>query len=245
VLGAAGLAALTATTGFSFAAYPGKANAASRFIWPFPATMRTDGYGARPPLLANGVWTPGWHDGQDFGAGAAGVLGTPVIAAGAGKVVQTFDASNRYWGNRVDIDHGDGLVTIYRHMNVRLANVGNVIAQGQQIGTTGRTGAATGVHLHFQTEFQGLPMDPDSFFTRFNNSVPKPPTAGVEDDMFKIINTAGGDSGVYLIGIRGKRVQIGSGYHIDLLRRVQRQDEYGMTLAEMEIVKNYLDSANS
>jgi murein DD-endopeptidase MepM/ murein hydrolase activator NlpD len=176
----------------------------------------------------------------------ANVRGTPVIAAGAGKVVRTFDRSNPNWGNRVDIDHGDGLVTIYRHMDARTVNTGNIIAQGQQIGTTGNTGAAAGVHLHFQTEFQGQAMDPDLFFQRFNTSVPKPPTTNIEDDMFKIINTAGGDTGIWIVGVSGRRLQIQGSYDLELLRRFQRQDEFGMLIAEMQLIEErYLRPLNA
>lgn len=210
--------------------------------------MRSSGYGKRDPIItSNGTKTPGFHTGQDFGYGSAGVRGTPVIAAGSGRVIRTYNASDPNWGNRVDVDHGDNLVTIYRHMNVRLANVGDVIAQGQQIGTTGDTGAAAGVHLHFQTEYQGQHMQPDLFFDRFNSVVVKPPvtTAG-DDDMFKIINTAGGDKGIHIIGISGRRMEVQGAHDLDLLQRFQRQDQFGMLLSEMTLIEErYLRPLNS
>ena len=78
--------------------------------------------------------------------------------------VEGFDTV-RSAGNRVTVDHGDGVVTKYYH----LANgsipvqVGDSVAAGQVIGQMGSTGYSTGAHLHFQLEIYGEPVDPLPF----------------------------------------------------------------------------------
>ena len=78
--------------------------------------------------------------------------------------VEGFDTV-RSAGNRVTIDHGDGVVTKYYH----LANgsipvqVGDSVTAGQVIGQMGSTGYSTGAHLHFQLEIYGEPVDPQPF----------------------------------------------------------------------------------
>jgi murein DD-endopeptidase MepM/ murein hydrolase activator NlpD len=83
------------------------------------------------------------HTGLDY----AGNTGTPIKAAAAGKVI----ISDEFFfnGNAVFIDHGQGLISVYIHMNERLVNPGQIIKQGDVIGTIGQTGRATGPHLHF------------------------------------------------------------------------------------------------
>lgn len=84
--------------------------------------------------------------------------------------VEGFDTV-RSAGNRVTIDHGDGVITKYYH----LANgsipvqVGDSVAAGQVIGQMGSTGYSTGAHLHFQLEIYGEPVDPMPFLTGEND----------------------------------------------------------------------------
>src|SRR5690606_19643166 len=83
------------------------------------------------------------HDGVDFGA----ACGAPVKAAKSGTVVavEYHHAS----GNRVKIDHGNGVVTGYYHLQGFNTSVGATVAQGDTIGYVGSTGRSTGCHLHF------------------------------------------------------------------------------------------------
>lgn len=100
----------------------------------------TSGYGGRVhPVLG---YFKG-HDGVDFGA----ACGAPVKAAKAGKVVavEYHHAS----GNRVKIDHGNGVVTGYYHLQGFNTSVGATVQQGDTIGYVGSTGRSTGCHLHF------------------------------------------------------------------------------------------------
>ncbi|ATG51682.1 metalloendopeptidase [Brachybacterium vulturis] len=100
----------------------------------------TSGFGGRMhPVLG---YFKG-HDGVDFGASC----GTPVAAARAGTViaVEYHHAS----GNRVKIDHGNGVVTGYYHLQGFNTLVGATVAAGETIGYVGSTGRSTGCHLHF------------------------------------------------------------------------------------------------
>jgi len=95
-----------------------------------------------------------FHKGVDITATA----GTPVKAAGAGKVA--FSGWAEGYGNLVTIDHGDGSVTRYGHNGANLVQAGDAVAAGQEIARVGSTGRATGAHLHFEIERYGETVDP-------------------------------------------------------------------------------------
>lgn len=80
--------------------------------------------------------------------------GSPIYAANNGNVVE----SGQRWpdGKYILIDHNNGFFTIYAHLNSNYTSVGQTVAMGEKIGTMGRTGFATGVHLHFGT-YRGYP----------------------------------------------------------------------------------------
>lgn len=90
--------------------------------------------------------------------------GSPIFAAGSGTVVASQNKGSL--GNHVTIDHGNGYYTLYAHLHSRNVQVGQTVQKGQQIGTMGHTGFATGTHLHFGLYKNGLPyrdgipMDP-------------------------------------------------------------------------------------
>jgi len=111
------------------------------------------------------------HDGIDVW----GKIGTPILAAAPGRVTASFYEPK--YGNRVEIDHGtdvDGkqVKTVYKHLKVRIAEKGDVVARGQQVGTMGATGAlGMMVHLHFEvlrSTGQGnmIAHDPQLFWTQ-------------------------------------------------------------------------------
>lgn len=97
------------------------------------------------------------HTGMDFEATA----GTPIVAA-AGGVVVTQRLHPEY-GNMVEIDHGNGLVTRYAHASKVFVKQGDVVKRGQPIAAVGTTGRSTGPHLHFEVLVQGVPQDPHKF----------------------------------------------------------------------------------
>lgn len=97
------------------------------------------------------------HEGVDFVA----PVGTPILAA-AGGVVVTSEYHPEY-GNMIEIDHGDNLVTRYAHASKRLVEVGAIVLRGQKIGEVGNTGRSTGPHLHFEVRRNGVALNPARF----------------------------------------------------------------------------------
>lgn len=81
--------------------------------------------------------------------------GSPIYAAGSGTVVASLNRGSL--GNYVTINHGNGYYTLYGHMHSRLVTEGQTVEKGQQIGTMGHTGFATGTHLHFGLYRNGMP----------------------------------------------------------------------------------------
>ncbi len=94
------------------------------------------------------------HRGTDYAA----PTGTPVYAAGDGKVIKS--AYSRANGNYVFIQHGNQFETKYLHLNKRKVAVGQKVTQGQVIGTVGSTGLATGPHLHYEFLMNGVHKNP-------------------------------------------------------------------------------------
>jgi murein DD-endopeptidase MepM/ murein hydrolase activator NlpD len=98
-----------------------------------------------------------YHEGMDFMA----ELGTPAHAAAGGMVI--FSDFHPQYGNMVDIDHGNGLVSRYAHLSKRLVKNGDVVLSGGTIGAVGTTGRSTGPHLHFEVRQNGAPLNPVRF----------------------------------------------------------------------------------
>ncbi|EWS82991.1 M23 family metallopeptidase [Brachybacterium phenoliresistens] len=135
--------------------YEASAGSSSGYIKPVDAPI-TSGYGVRiHPVLG---YRKG-HEGTDFGA----ACGTPVHAAQAGTVVAVeYNSSS---GNRVKVDHGDGIITGYYHLQDFAVSEGDVIAQGDVVGSVGSTGRSTGCHLHFaKMDASGTYSNPMTLF---------------------------------------------------------------------------------
>lgn len=94
------------------------------------------------------------HRGVDYAA----KTGTPVVAAGNGKV--THSTYNKYNGHYVFIQHGNGIVTKYLHFSKRAVKKGQRVKQGQLIGKVGATGLAAGPHLHYEFLLNGVHRNP-------------------------------------------------------------------------------------
>jgi murein DD-endopeptidase MepM/ murein hydrolase activator NlpD len=97
------------------------------------------------------------HTGLDFPAD----IGTPVAAAAGGVVID----SERHpaYGNLIELDHGNGLVTRYAHNSKVMVKVGDIVKRGQVISEVGTTGRSTGPHLHFEVLVDSVPQDPAKF----------------------------------------------------------------------------------
>lgn len=111
----------------------------------------TSGFGQRVDPLDGTTRT---HSGIDFGAPE----GTPVHAAAAG-VVRSAGPRGGY-GNAVEIDHGNGLTTLYGHNSQLTVSPGQRVEAGQVISHVGMTGRATGPHLHFEVRVDDRPQNP-------------------------------------------------------------------------------------
>jgi murein DD-endopeptidase MepM/ murein hydrolase activator NlpD len=105
------------------------------------------------------------HTGLDFPTD----VGTPVHAA-AGGVVRLSEYHPEY-GNLIELDHGNGLVTRYAHNSKVLVKVGDLIRRGQVISEVGTTGRSTGPHLHFEVLVDEVPQDPAKFLAGGGDAV--------------------------------------------------------------------------
>lgn len=105
------------------------------------------------------------HQGVDVAAAE----GTKVKASGDG-VVTLSGGDFFYSGNMIVIDHGYNLSTIYAHMKSTDVKIGDTVKKGQVIGTVGKTGRATGAHLHWGASLNGTRFDPKSLLHMNNNN---------------------------------------------------------------------------
>lgn len=97
------------------------------------------------------------HEGLDFPAAA----GTPIYSAAGGVVV--VQQAHPTYGNMVEIDHGNELLTRYAHASQVFVKSGDVVKRGQKIAEVGTTGRSTGPHLHFEVRIRGVAQDPQKF----------------------------------------------------------------------------------
>lgn len=123
------------------------------FAHPCPSGYLTSGFGYRD-------FDNSFHKGVDFGTGGAAV---PTYAAADGRVLMAGWSNSA--GNWVVIQHSGGLVTKYMHHSALSVSTGQYVSKGQQLGLTGNTGNSAGVHLHFQVELNGKPVDPFNYLS--------------------------------------------------------------------------------
>lgn len=89
-----------------------------------------------------------------YGVDIAAPIGTPIFAPSGGVVLQAGPASG--FGQAVYVQHDDGSITLYGHVNQFFVSAGQVVSAGQQIAEVGNKGQSTGPHLHFEVHEGGL-----------------------------------------------------------------------------------------
>ena len=95
------------------------------------------------------------------GIDVAVARGTPVKASARGKVLAVDDYF--FNGRTIFVDHGNGLITMYCHLDRIEVKTGDTVSKGQRIGLSGQTGRATGPHLHWSVVLNGAMVDPELF----------------------------------------------------------------------------------
>jgi len=130
---------------------PGTRSNICNFIWPVRGRI-TSPYGMR---VING--RKDFHSGIDIG----GPTGTNILAAESGRV--SYAGYMRGYGNVIILSHDGGYSTVYGHNSVNLVKKGQYVKKGSIIGKVGRTGNATGSHLHFEVRLGGKPLNPLSY----------------------------------------------------------------------------------
>lgn len=133
----------------------------TKFVLPSEMPIETDwfssGYGYRiDPFTGKRAF----HEGVDFSA----EIGTPIKAAAGGVVI--FSERHPEYGNMIEIDHGDDLVSRYAHASKLMVGLGDVVLQGQKIAEVGNTGRSSGSHLHFEIRHKNKPQNPSRFLKK-------------------------------------------------------------------------------
>ncbi|AIF51869.1 M23 family metallopeptidase [Pelosinus sp. UFO1] len=126
-------------------------------IWPVRGTI-TSGFGWRISPFGDGNEL---HPGVDI----AYTMGAPVVATADGEVVASGPAGG--YGNLVQIDHGNGIATLYGHNSQLAVNVGQQVKKGQVIAYAGSTGKSTGPHVHYEVRINNTPIDPMKYLVSY------------------------------------------------------------------------------
>ncbi len=110
----------------------------------------------------NCAFTQYYHAGH-YGVDIQTKGGGPIFAAEAGTIIRSDIGWNGGYGNVVEIDHGNGLITLYAHNKELYAKVGDQVSRGQVLGWMGNTGRVygqTGIHTHFEVHLNGVKKNP-------------------------------------------------------------------------------------
>lgn len=125
-------------------------------VHPVNVSYNASGFGRRlDPFSGRSAF----HEGIDFPA----AVGTPIVAAAGGVVIAA--EYHHQFGNMVEIDHGNNIVTRYAHASKLHAKLGDIVRRGQRIADIGSTGRSTGPHLHFEVLVKGVQQNPHKFLS--------------------------------------------------------------------------------
>lgn len=123
------------------------------WVWPVPICHRVYvGYSSG-------------HRGIAISSGPVPVLGTPAVAANGGEVIFASTGWNDGYGTMVKIQHDNGIVTVYAHLQSLSVEVGQKVTAGQEIGLIGNTGNSNGPHLYFEVIRNGIRVNPLNYVT--------------------------------------------------------------------------------
>jgi murein DD-endopeptidase MepM/ murein hydrolase activator NlpD len=143
------------TTLSSFAAMDAGIGSNVPDMWPILGPVNS-GFGEREdPVLGNGEGE--FHKGVDIGSPD----GTPVHAPAGGRVVMAGLGSG--YGREIEIDHGNGIVTVSGHLQGYNVVEGQMVAKGEVIGFVGHSGRVTGSHLHYEVRIRGSAVNPHKY----------------------------------------------------------------------------------
>ena len=124
-------------------------------MWPILGPI-TSGFGEREdPILGAGEGE--FHKGVDIGSPD----GTPVHAPAGGRVIKAGLGSG--YGREIEIDHGNGIITVYGHLSAYNVTDGETVVKGQVIGYVGHSGRTTGSHLHYEVQVRGTAVNPHKY----------------------------------------------------------------------------------
>ncbi len=137
----------------------------SGFAWPTPGFTYLSSEWYEDRAVYN-------HGGIDIAG--SGIMGTPVVAAADGVVIDSYSGCTHNWGksyscgcgggygNYVMISHSGGKMTVYGHLTSLTVSTGQTVSRGQVIGYVGSTGNSTGPHLHYECRLNGVRYNPMS-----------------------------------------------------------------------------------
>ena len=124
-------------------------------MWPILGPVNS-GFGEREdPVL--GLGTGEFHKGIDIGSPD----GTPVHAPAGGHVLKAGMGTG--YGREIEIDHGNGIVTVYGHLQGFNVTAGQNVVKGEVIGYVGHSGRTTGSHLHYEVQVRGTAVNPHKY----------------------------------------------------------------------------------
>lgn len=114
---------------------------------------RKHGWCSKPGTCPSGIY---YYGGIDWGI----PVGTQILAAMAGAAIKVEDQGKTGYGKHVRLQHDGGYITIYGHLSMFDAAVGDLVKAGDLIGRSGNTGNSSGPHLHFELRKNGVPENP-------------------------------------------------------------------------------------